>query len=313
MSQGLSAVSRRKTRLSQQVCTEALVQDERIQGGRACPWNATAACATILGAKVEFIDIETIRYGMNLSNFRRPHPKAIIVANIFGHPAFLSAMRAYCDSCGIVMIEDNAQSPFAKENSKYAGTVGHMGVFSLNVHKHIQCGEGGVCVSNDASYAEAIRGAINHGELGRSICGLNLRMSEPIAAIACAQLKKAPWIISGRIALAEEITDMFSGIPWITPPRADVDCTHVYYLWVARVDPQKRGKFGLALRDAGAPFNEGYCRPLNLLFEGGDCSVAERMHYQEFLSFEICYYNPRSQQLKKMRRIIKEAANAFAA
>ena len=271
--------------------------------------SATAACAKVLGAKIRFIDIETIRYSMNLRNFSLPYPKAIIVANIFGHPAYLSAMRAWCDTNDVIMIEDNAQSPFAMENGKYAGTVGHIGVFSLNVHKHIQCGEGGVIVTNDSTLGEALRGAINHGELCGLAAGLNLRMAEPIAAIACAQLKKALWIISGRIALAEEITDMFEGIPWVTPPRADVGCVHVYYVWMARVAPEKRAKFSLALRDKGLPFNEGYCRPLNLLFGSpGACHVAEQMHYRQFMSFEICAYTPKTQQMKKMRGIIRHAA-----
>lgn len=277
--------------------------------------SATAACAKVLGADVRFIDIEPMRYSLNMNNFKRPFPKAIIVANIFGHPAYLRAMRAWCDAHDVVMIEDNAQSPFAKEGDDYAGTIGHIGVFSLNVHKAMNAGEGGVCVTNDGEYSLRLRCAINHGELANTTpqwIGLNLRMAEPIAAIACAQLAKAPRIIAGRIALAEEITDMFRGVSWIMPPQADLNCRHVYYMWVARVMPEKRPILVQSLRLGGIPFNEGYCRPLNELFDSSACPVAEKMHHKEFMTFEICSYDPKTHHLKKMREIIKKSVGALS-
>ena len=82
------------------------------------------------------------------------------------------------------MIEDNAQAIYAKEGEKYAGTIGDIGVYSLNVHKSIQAGEGGICVTDDDGLADRLRGCINHGELSGMDIGLNLRMTEVTAAIA---------------------------------------------------------------------------------------------------------------------------------
>ena len=48
----------------------------------------------------------------------------------------------------LFLIEDNAQGPLATEGNKYAGTIGDIGIFSLNYHKHIHSGEGGICVTN---------------------------------------------------------------------------------------------------------------------------------------------------------------------
>ena len=275
--------------------------------------SATAACAKVLGARIVFIDIETIRFSMNMNNFRGTPPKAIIVANLFGHPAYLSTMRSWCDSNKVVMIEDNAQSPFATENGKYAGTVGHMGVFSLNVHKHIQSGEGGVVVSNDANLAAAVRGAINHGELADGVAGLNLRMAEPIAAISCAQLAKAPWVISDRIAWAEEITAMFEGVPFVQPSIADVGCRHVYYMWTARVLNGQRHHLVKRLQDAGVPMREGYSPSLPSIFDKDQkCPTVDTMERSQLISFEVCAYDPRSQQRKKMKEIVRRACNDVA-
>ena len=270
--------------------------------------SATAACAKVLGARIVFIDIETMRFSINMNNFGSIPPKAIIVTNLFGHPAYLRSIRSWCDSNKVIMIEDSAQSPFAKEGDRYAGTIGHIGVFSLNVHKHIQAGEGGIIVTDDDALAHRLRGAINHGELGDSgQTGLNLRITEPIAAIACAQLAKAPSIIAGRVALAEEISDMFSGVHWIVTPKADIDCTHVYYIWAAGVADGRRNHLLHWLHECNFPMRKGYSPTLNRVFKNGLCPVAERLEDQELITFEICAYDPKPRHLKQMREIVKWA------
>ena len=54
---------------------------------------------------------------------------------------------------GLILVEDNAQAILAQENGKYTGCIGHIGVFSLNYHKHIHTGEGGVCLTDDDNLA----------------------------------------------------------------------------------------------------------------------------------------------------------------
>lgn len=281
--------------------------------------SATAACAKVLGAHIVFIDIETIRFSINMNMIRSGNtPKCIIVTNLFGHPAYLSAMRSWCDSNNVIMIEDAAQSPFAMENGRYAGTIGHMGVFSFNVHKHLQAGEGGIIVSDIHDFILRAQDAINHGELSaqwddqnkKRYIGLNLRMTEPTAAIAFAQLGKAEGIIASRIELAEELTDMVRGIPWIVPQVADAGCKHVYYKWVARVLGEHRTQFVTRLNASGFPMQAGYCVPLHHVFETTQtCPVADNMEYHELINFETCTWNPRRHHLNKMKEIIKEAAD----
>lgn len=280
--------------------------------------SATAAAPKILGAKVEFVDITDDTYtfgddriGWDWENDKpKSYPqnlKAIIVTNLFGHPAHLIMLRRWCDSHGVLMIEDNAQAPFAMEGNKYAGTIGHIGVFSLNVHKHIQCGEGGVVVTAVQHLAEGIKQAINHGELASGRTGLNLRMAEPIAAIACAQLAKAEKVIQTRIDLAHEINYMFRHTP-VDVPVERPDCRHVFYMWAGRVK-QNRDKFIKALNDRGVPFRAGYIRPLHQLFNAGyGLPVAEKVE-TEIITFEVCAYDPNLHHLKSMDKIIQEEAH----
>lgn len=271
--------------------------------------SATASCAKVLGAKVRFIDIEPDRFGIDpkLLEGLAP-PKAMIVANIFGHPAHLVKLMAWCRENNVKLIEDNAQAPMAMESGRYAGTVGHIGVFSLNVHKHIQCGEGGVIVTNEADLAARCESAINHGELSfnHRITGLNLRMTEPIAAIACAQLLRAGSIIEGRRQIGLELCDMVKDAHWLLEPHIDQPgCRHVYYLWTAYVVHERRATFVKHLQSYGVPIRAGYAPLLHVLFKTRDqCPVANRVD-QGIIVFEVCAYEMPRGRLDVLREIFK--------
>jgi dTDP-4-amino-4,6-dideoxygalactose transaminase len=289
-----------------------------------CPamtMSATAACAKVLGADIVLLDIETLRFSMNMNNFQGPLPKCIIVTNLFGHPAYLASMRTWCDSNKVWMIEDNAQSPFAKEGNRYAGTVGHIGVWSLNVHKHVQAGEGGVAVTDTADVAEDLQRAINHGEiyprhLSTDSCkaGLNLRMTETTAAIACVQLEKAKKIIAGRIELAQELSDMFAGYSWLVTPSADAGCKHVYYTWAGLMESGRRRAMVGRLNMYGFPMRAGYSPLLHRIFGVTDslCPIAESAEDHCLITFEVCRYDPSWRQRRQMRAIAKKVLESVA-
>ena len=72
------------------------------------------------------------------------------------------------------------------------GTIGDIGIFSLNYHKHIHTGEGGVLITNDEYLAEWIYLIRNHGENivetkwvkdKFNTLGYNFSMSEMEAAV----------------------------------------------------------------------------------------------------------------------------------
>jgi len=283
--------------------------------------SATATCAMILGAKVKFFDVDPLHFCL-IPSMQPPFPKVIIVTNLFGHAALLQGMRHFCDKHHIILIEDNAQAPYATCDGTYTGTIGHMGVFSLNVHKHIQCGEGGVVVTNSARHADWLEGAINHGELDTSNVpprlkfGLNLRMTEPIAAIACAQLKKGFANVQSRIELAEAISDIFKDVPFVDiPVKRDGD-RHAYYLWAGKINCARassiRGAFITAVGKRGVPFRCGYSPLLHQLFgENVGLPVAEELENERLFTFEVCAYDPKLHHLNRMRDIILEEAETI--
>ena len=98
----------------------------------------------------------------------------------------------------LTVIEDAARAPGASLNGHKAGTLGHIGVYSLNFHKHIHTGEGGMAVTNDPRLARRLQLIRNHAEAVVSprekagldnMIGQNYRMTELQAAIGIEQLK----------------------------------------------------------------------------------------------------------------------------
>lgn len=274
--------------------------------------SATASVAMVLGARVEFKDIEPRRFGMNINGYYGQMPKAIIVTNLFGHAAYLHDIRRFCDANKIWMIEDNAQAPLATENNVFTGTIGHIGVFSLNVHKHIQCGEGGVIVTNSEELAFGLRGAINHGELSYRAPGLNLRMNEPTAALACSQLDRIHKLVGGRKELAYHLTEMMRFIPWVKTPIEDQHCKHSFYVWAGLVPAGLRKPFVDGLRERGFPMRAGYITPLHKLFDHKTTLRQVEQIENEIITFEVCAYNPNLSRLRMMKKVAHYVAEQVA-
>lgn len=288
--------------------------------------SATVMAPLFYGGIPVFVDIEPETFCLDIEKVREaitPKTRAILVVNIFGHPAQLTALRELADEKGIALIEDNAQGPFASENGHYAGTIGHIGVFSLNYHKHIHTGEGGVCTTSDERLAKRLRMIRNHAEnvteeLGdgdlTNLIGFNMRLTEMQAAIGIAQLGKAEALVARREKIADTITERLGSLPGITAPKVRDNCRHVYYEWVSRYDGNavgvSRQVFARALEAEGVPLSTGYVEPLYMLpafqkriaigrdgfpfnltnrsYHKGLCPVAERLYEREILEIYTC-------------------------
>lgn len=225
--------------------------------------SATACAPAALGATIILADIEPDTFCIDVNDVSRlinENTKAVIATNMFGHPAKLRQLRCMCEVYNITLIEDNAQAIMAKEDGAYTGTIGHIGVFSLNVHKHIQTGEGGICVTRDPDIYARLNDAINHGECRSShLPGLNLRMTEITAAIAREQLKKLPSIIGNIRDNARALMEaMKTG--YLEFPAVRSGCEHSYYALPMLVSNQyERSSIISHLRQVSEiPISNGY-------------------------------------------------------
>jgi len=290
--------------------------------------SATAMAPIFYGGIPVFADIETDTFCLDIDRVEEaitPKTRAILAVNLFGHPARLHELRALADRRGLILIEDNAQAPLAHEGGRFAGTIGHIGVFSLNYHKHIHTGEGGICTTDDDRLADRLRMIRNHGEnvteelaAGNltNIVGYNFRLTEMSAAVGIEQLKKAEELVSGRERVGQDLSLALGAFDGMTAPMVRAGCRHVYYLWAGRFDADRMGisreLFARALEAEGVPVSLGYVKPLYLLplfqkrialgrdgfpftltnrtYAPGLCPVAERMYEKELFELFVCSY-----------------------
>lgn len=274
--------------------------------------SATAAAPMFTGAAPMFVDPDEETF--NLSSHDLPYGCPVVTTNLFGQPSDLGRLRKWCDLNKTYLIEDNAQSPFAMEHGKYAGTIGHIGCWSLNIHKSIQCGEGGVCTTDDDELAERMRNFVNHGEHRSDRIGLNLRMPEVCAAIARVQLRRGKEIIAGRVEQAEAIIAAIGDIPGLRPPVVREGCTSVYYAIPFMVE-KNRHEFCNTLLANGVPIVEGYVDPLYRMpaFSqfARSCPVAEDLHDRRLMYFENCAWDLTKEQIRQVGEAFKNAAEQW--
>lgn len=291
--------------------------------------SATAMAPLVYGGIPVFVDIEPETFCLDIDAVRAEltdRTRAIIVVNLFGHPGRLAELRALADERGLVLIEDNAQGPLADEGGRYAGTIGHIGVFSLNYHKHVHTGEGGMCATDDDTLATRLQAIRNHAEnvvddVGiedlTNMVGFNYRMTELSAAVGLVQLEDIDRHVATREAIARRLSEGLRHLEGITVPVEREDCRHVYYVWSPRVDCEAldmdRELFCRGLAAEGFPVSGGYVRPLYMLplfqrriafgskgypfnltkrrYGRGLCPVAECMHERELIQFETCAFD----------------------
>jgi len=288
--------------------------------------SATAMAPLIYGGIPVFADIDEDTFCIDVDSVRNnlsDRTKAVIAVNLFGQAAPLAELRALCDEHDLILIEDNAQGPLATEAGHYCGTIGHIGVFSLNYHKHIHTGEGGMCCTQDDRLAERLRMIRNHAEAVveqahvtdlSNMVGFNFRLTELQAAVGIVQLGNGERHVGAREKLARKLSDGLKGLEGITIPKVRDGCRHVFYGWVPRYKKTaaspSRETFVQALSAEGFPCAQGYVRPLywlpafqrriaigdkgfpftltNRTYPPGLCPTAERLHQKELIVFEPC-------------------------
>jgi dTDP-4-amino-4,6-dideoxygalactose transaminase len=295
--------------------------------------TASAACVLVYNAIPVFADIDPETFCISARTIRQrltPRTKAIVVVDIFGHPFDQHGVMALAREHNLIVIEDAAQAPGALYHGRHAGTLAHLGVFSLNYHKVIHTGEGGVVVTDDDNLADRLQLIRNHAEVVVkdkgvenivNMLGFNYRMTEIEAAIGSEQLKKLERLLVPRVEAANYLTERLSGLPGLTPPLTRPGIRHSYYAYALRYDERQTGiprnKFVAALKAEGIPMSQGYVEPIYLQplyqrrtvygtsgcpftcsfnksdvsYEKGICPVAERMHYEELMAADLCHAN----------------------
>ena len=250
----------------------------------------------------------------------------------------------------LFVIEDSAQAPFAYYRSKYksclkqkscnkkikcqcnrlAGTIGDIGIFSLNQNKMISAGEGGYILTNNKKLFERIVYIRNHGEVVvdqynyKNISGLigyNYRITELTSSIAFAQLKKLKYLIDYKKKIStyfssklEDYNEFFHKIQNYN--LSDHNYFVTPFLYNENAFGFKRDIFIKIALSEGIPINGGYIRPIyyepmyqkkiaygkkgypfkgtsnknKISYKKGLAPICEDMHHNKLITTNICRY-----------------------
>ena len=271
--------------------------------------------------------------------------KAILIVHLFGMAADMDAIMRLGRKHRLFVIEDCAQSPAAYYKRKLTGRFGDIGIFSFNQNKTITTGEGGVIITNNKNLARRCQLIRNHGEVLvesmdvdkiDNMLGWNYRLTELEAGIGIAQFGKLNELTEYRVKLAEYLCDRLSDIPGLVMPKIRKGCNHVYFMVPMRYDEKKIGLprdiFAKAIRAEGVPLGAGYVRPIYLeplyrkkicygkkgcpftcgyykkriSYKKGLCPVAERMHFKELITINLCRYPVTKRDMDDIVRAFKK-------
>jgi perosamine synthetase len=173
-----------------------------------------------------FVDVEADHYGINTQLIEEKISKrtrCIIPVHLFGMPCQMDQVMKIARQYDLKVIEDSAETMFAKFDNQVVGSIGDIGCFSTYVAHILTTGVGGLITTSNAEYAKTIRSLINHGRDTKYIsiddgkgktpehlkeiieirysfdhCGHSFRVTELEGALGLAQLEDWQWNISNR-------------------------------------------------------------------------------------------------------------------
>jgi len=221
-----------------------------------------------------FADLDPHTYNIDIASLESKiteKTKAILAIHLAGNPADMDPIMAVAKKHGVAVVEDCAQSFECFYKGRLAGTIGDLGCFSTNDHKHISTGDGGMVLSHDeAMYRKVFMFSDkNYDRFGLggavrtiSCVAPNYRMTELQAAVGIAQLDRLREICRKRTENCERLTRGISGLPGITPPKVLEGCRSSYWFYMMRIDEAAAGvsrkEFCQAVVAEGVQLGAGY-------------------------------------------------------
>jgi perosamine synthetase len=251
----------------------------------------TVAPIVLQGCIPVFADVDPLTLNLDPDDVERKitgRTRAIIVVHCWGQPAEMDRFVDIARRHDLWLIEDCAQAHLTRYKGRLVGTIGHLGTFSLQSSKHLQCGDGGVTITSDEDLGKRAALFVDKGcdwsedrryRLRYAFVAPCYRMTELQGAVLLAQLPRLPEIVQQRQALGEQLRQRLLGLAGITPPGRVDGAEHSYWSFPILVDEAVLGvgpdAFAEAVRAEGVPMGGNWIGKPLYLFE----SLAEQVTY----------------------------------
>ncbi|MBI5119559.1 MAG: DegT/DnrJ/EryC1/StrS family aminotransferase [Rhodospirillales bacterium] len=193
------------------------------------------------GATPVFVDVDRTTQGMDADLVERsinPRAKALLVVHQIGMPCDLTRLLLIAKRHNLHVVEDAAcalGSEFLIDGAwEWIGRPrGSVACFSFHPRKIISCGEGGMLTTQDSGLDRKFRRLRQHGmDVSDTVRhgaaqvvfetylepGFNYRMTDLQAAVGREQLKRLPFILERRRALAERYRTLLAELHGVQSP-----------------------------------------------------------------------------------------------
>ena len=184
---------------------------------------ATANAVRYCGAESVFVEVDPKSWCIDperLEDAITRRTKGIIPVHLYGHPADMDRINHVAATHGLWVVEDAAESHYARYRGRRTGGLASVGVFSFYGNKVLTSGEGGAVTLHDPALEHRARllkgqGVDPERRYFFPITGYNYRITNVACAILCAQLERAEQIVARRRQIFARYREALAGIPGI--------------------------------------------------------------------------------------------------
>jgi len=225
------------------------------------------------GATPVFVDIEPDTYNLDPQDLEQKitgRTRAIVVVDVFGHPAEWDEILRIAKKHKLKVIDDSCEALGAEYKGIKVGQLGDAAAFAFYANKQMTTGEGGVIVTDNSEIARICRSMRNQGrgEMGAWLeherLGYNYRITEMSAALGISQIGRIDELLAKRERVAQMYTDRLSTIGWAKPPAVRPGVRKTWFVYTIALDEGlSRDRLMEAMAKEGIP-TRGYFSPVHL-------------------------------------------------
>jgi L-glutamine:2-deoxy-scyllo-inosose/3-amino-2,3-dideoxy-scyllo-inosose aminotransferase len=206
-------------------------------------WQATAASVIDINAVPVLVDVEPDSWCVSPEAVEAaitPRTRAIVPVHLYGAMVDMDEILRIAGAHDLFVVEDAAHKHGASWNGKRAGSLGHIGSFSLQLSKVLTAGEGGILTTDSdelwerldalrncgrrpsqATQASDNKQQGNYGTEGDLVQSGNYRATDFQAAILLEALKRLPEQNKRRAENAEYLNAKLRDGTGVAPLRED--------------------------------------------------------------------------------------------
>lgn len=238
---------------------------------------ASANCVLYTGGTPVFADIDPLTYNISPESVRSKitdRTKALIPVHYAGQPCDMDALHSIAKEHQLVVIEDAAHALGAEYKGKRIGALSDMTCFSFHPVKHITTCEGGMITTDSEELYKKLLKSRTHGIVKdpdqlldpaqglwyyeQQALGYNYRISDVQCALGLSQIKRLPFFVERRRALAKRYTEAFAGLENVRTPYQKEEVLSSYHLYVIQTPKERRREIYDKLKEAGIGVNVHY-------------------------------------------------------